>query len=97
MMRSYVYLSQTFFLPNQIRSKTALYADLSYTLALTLAQRPGYVEGNTLYLPKNAGGLGIRYLLLWNQAAIGKDRSQGNLWVKLGHGYGRIYVKIRHS
>lgn len=48
MMRSYVYLAQIFFLPNQIRRKQLYMQIYPIFWLLRLAQRPGYVEGNTL-------------------------------------------------
>ena len=58
-------------------------------------EKPGFVAWDQLCQPKTHGGLGFRNLLLWNQAAVGKQawaiaQKQDNLWVKWIHA---VYVK----
>ncbi|XP_056685740.1 uncharacterized protein [Spinacia oleracea] len=60
--------------------------------------RPGPVAWDHLCLPKPHGGLGFRNLLLWNQAAVGKQvwaiaQKQDNLWVKWIH---VVYIKEKN-
>ncbi|KNA11184.1 hypothetical protein SOVF_137540, partial [Spinacia oleracea] len=57
--------------------------------------RPGAIAWDTVCQPKSQGGLGFRNLLLWNQAAVGKQawaiaNKQDNLWVRWIHS---VYVK----
>ena len=81
-----VYWSQMFLLPSAILKKINAVCRSFLWFGTYDDSRPGAVAWDNLCQPKAQGGLGFRNILIWNQAAVGKQvwaiaQKQDNLWV----------------
>lgn len=89
------YWCQIFILPKRVINVVNSICRSFLWFGVPHSHRPGNVRWKEVCNPKKVGGLGVRNILVWNQAAVGKiawhiHMLRESLWVKLVHG---VYTK----
>ena len=95
LMSIHVYWGQIFLLPKAVFKQITSICRAFLWSGDANSSRHGYVSWDKMCEPKKAGGLGLRNIIQWNKAAIGKlvwnvTQKQDSLWVKWVHA---LYVK----
>lgn len=97
LMSIHTYWAQVFILPTKVLKKINEICRSYLWIGLHNSSKPGYVNWDKFCSPKKSGGLGVRYVVLWNKAALGKQvwniaQKTDNLWVTWVHS---VYIKSK--